>query len=233
MNGAAKNWLKHTFKQFIKDHPEWEHIMDFDDTTHSSPCITPVEQLAGESKYVDPYWNKPVDNEPLPWSSHKSTSESESKTEELSGDDVEEHSSKLSWSKPSRVVPDFLIFMDSYPGVFPLVVEIKSRDSGTNQNLKQMLSKMHFQDVVFGLMITPLKYALTAVIKTKGEIHVVRSDLVHLTERENLKNPAPDKTKGPLPLDVDSVHTIYKYISSVLQWAYITRCKIGKYDSAK
>ena len=208
-NGDAKAWLSCLFERLVEDHPEFKNMMNASAPPNSCSLVAPVEQLSGESDYVEPLWNKSADNLPVSCSAS---------TQDVT--DVEDHTPQLSWSK-SYCVPDFLIYMDSYPGLFPLVIEVKGLgEDGTNENLMKMLSKLHFQDVVLGIMITPIKYILTAIIKTEKELHIVKADWdIDLCRTKMV-------TEKPVPLNVDSIHTLHKYVSSVLQWASKTRCKL-------
>ena len=120
----------------VSDQPEFRRCMRSAEPSSSSDYATPIEQIAAEKTHVLNRWVKKPINLLVPDRSSLSSQESDS--DEIDNDMV-------LYSGPSRVVPDFLVYMNSYPGVFPLVVELKpysdsSLAHGLNQNL-QMLSK--------------------------------------------------------------------------------------------
>ena len=224
--GDAKVWLSCLFERLVKDHPEFKKLMKASEPRNPCSLVTPVEDISGKNEYVEPFWNKSADN--VPPSSCSASVKGMAH--------VENHTSRLSWSKPHYVVPDFLVYMDSYPGVSSLVIEVKEhKEDDTDQLLTQMLSKLHFQDVVFfqdavfGIMITPIRYIMTAIIKTETELHIVKADWdndLSLIKFGSKKSDTKFGSKKSVPLNVDSIHTLHKYISSVLQWASKTRCKL-------
>ena len=224
MKGKGELWLQMVWEQFKADHPEWKHTILCEQPSLSSSTVTPVEQMFGEEEYVDPIWDNEVSNDRLSCSSFRLPSGSVAEEQELDPLLTTEHFLQLTHEGPRRVVPDLVFSMDSYPGVFPLVVEIKSRDSATDQIFKQMLSKMHFQDVVFGLTITPMVCGMCAIIKEEGHLHFIKSNFLNLTE-DSGKWPVPE---GSVSLDYESVRQIYKYIYSVLLWACKSKCKISE-----
>ena len=66
-------------------------------------------------------------------------------------------------------------------------------------------------------MVTPVKYVLSAIIKKGNELLFVKTDLfIQLTK----------KVDSNYHLNVDSVHTLHKFIYSVLLWGTKTECKL-------
>ena len=219
MSGDAKLWLSCMFARLTKDHPELRK-MRFTTPTTNSCFVNAVEMMYGKDGLIDLYWNAP----PNIYNELDDGNSCAASTTSTQNGAVQDHSTRLSRSGPSFVAPDFLAYLDSYPGVFPLVIEIKGpKEEGINQNLKQMLSKLHFQDIVFGIMITPVKYVLTAIIKRKDGLHFVKTNVyrdLQLTKRVG-------SVHEPYHLNVDALHTLHKYICSVLLWASKTRCKFN------
>ena len=69
--------------------------------------------------------------------------------------------------KRHKIEPDVTCCLRDFPGIFPIVFEIKPAyqdEPGLNQNYEQMLSKMFFQDVVFGIVITPISFHLSVLL---------------------------------------------------------------------
>lgn len=114
------------------------------------------------------------------------------------------------------IVPDFCIYQSDYPGVFPLVIELKPANEefdGIYQNTQQMLSKLFFQDVVFGIVITTTGYHLSSIVKTSNGVLRQSRTLQHLTKEGG-------------ELDVDQFKSMCNFVFSVLKWSDQTKCSI-------
>ena len=138
-NGEGKNWLTSLVTKIVKDHLEIQNIKS-QEPPHHSGIINAVELMSITSELVETFWERPIDTESISsrGSSVKDVADTQDDTPEIS---VRKH----------KCVPDFVVFLGSYPGMFPLVADIKgAKEDGTNQNLEQMLSKLYFQDVIFG-----------------------------------------------------------------------------------
>ena len=214
----GKSWLASLFGAFLEDHPELRYDISHHVPSQYAGTSTVMEQLFSTTKatelgLVQTYWELPA---------HDSDSQSIGSSSESSPRrevDFPDASPELSiWRK--RPVPDFALFLDSFPGMFPLVAEVKaSRYDGTEQNLEQMLSKLFFQDVIFGLMVTPVKYVLSCIIKEKGMLRFFKTDVNRLTT-----------VADEIDLNMDSLYTFHKFIDSVILWGTKTQCKLN-YDS--
>ena len=210
-NGNAKSWITAMVAKLIKDHPELENIQSQEPSQENS-IINAVEYLSATSEastLVETFWNKPIDD------MESVTSVSESGTEVV---DVEDDTSNISIRK-HRPVPDFITYLRSYPGMFPLVVEIRpSKQDGTEQNLERMLSKLFYQDAVLGLMVTPVKFVMSGIIKRKDELLFIKTDVfIQLTEEVDSEDH----------LDLYSLHVLHRYVYSVLLWGTKTQCKFN------
>ena len=138
-NGEGKNWLTSLVAKIVKDHPEIQNIKSQEPPPHSG-IINAVELMSITSELVETFWERPIDTESIPsrGSSVNDVADTQDDTPEIS---VRKH----------KCVPDFVVFLGSYPGMFPLVADIKgAKEDWTNQNLEQMLSKLYFQDVILG-----------------------------------------------------------------------------------
>lgn len=115
------------------------------------------------------------------------------------------------------VVPDFCVLLSKFPGMFPLVIELKpagQESEGFFQNVQQMLSKLFFQDVVFGMVISPKTYQLTVIMKIKGYIRFASTGAISLISSK----------ANVYKLDMDKPKSMCTFIYRVLKWALKTNC---------
>lgn len=128
---------------------------------------------------------------------------------------------KLAVQKASVVVPDVTWALPDFPGQFPLVFVLKPEDSlmeGMTQCFKQMLSKFHFQDVIFGIVLTPRHYVMLFAQKDQKEslIRVYLQNPIMFGEENDTENFSAEKF-------LELVETLCK----IMDWAGRTsgRCK--------
>ncbi|XP_063433968.1 uncharacterized protein LOC134715607 isoform X2 [Mytilus trossulus] len=114
-------------------------------------------------------------------------------------------------------VSDYCVALPDFPGVLLLVVELvpgyqELRAYG--QITQKMLSKLFFQDVVFGLVVSPRSFQLFVIIKGEGNLHFVDTHCVSIIKLKN-------KVRM---LDVKRLNTMCTFIYQVIKWAWKTKC---------
>ncbi|XP_033729634.1 uncharacterized protein LOC117318788 [Pecten maximus] len=133
-------------------------------------------------------------------------------------EDSEENISKI---HRFTVVPDFCVLLPDYPGVFPLVTEMKSANcelQGLTRNIGQLLSKMHFQDIVFGVVITPTAYILSVIRKSdKTNELLFQRAVVDLTTVDS---------DGNLTLNLNNFKELCTFVYRVLKLSLLTKCQL-------
>lgn len=89
-------------------------------------------------------------------------------------------------------------------GMFVLIGEVKQQmyfEEGSFQSLKQILSKMHFQEACFGLFITPMQFRLRVAFKnctgTANDLYF-GSYVDEFAVGVNKERPFQDKVLGSL-----------------------------------
>ena len=206
-NGDAKRWIEFLVKKILRDHPEIWNI-GCESPPANSSINTAYELLSGKSKLVETFFEKPLATD--------YESNAESSQEEMV--DIVDETPEISFQKHRYSVPDVVVYVESFPGMFPLIVQAEGlkKSEGTDQNLKQMLNKLHFQDVVFGLMVTPAKYVLSAIIKKENKLLFGKTDI---------PNQLSKKVGSNFLLNVESIHLLHKYVYSILVWSSKTQCK--------
>ena len=115
-----------------------------------------------------------------------------------------------------KVVPDVTCYLPDFPGMFPIVFEIKPayKDRpALTQNYKQMLSKMFFQDVIFGIVITPISFHLSVLLKKNSILHLFRTRK-KLTTYQDLVGI----------LDMGKLNILLAFIYSALKWSLKSKC---------
>lgn len=118
-----------------------------------------------------------------------------------------------------KIVPDFIVGLLEPPGMFPLVFELQpaSQDSqGISQNALQMLSKMFFQDVSFGVVVSPTSYSLSVMIKNGGSIEFAHIGPIVTTTYQDKR----------FKLDLESLNDLCTFIYRVLIWSVKGKCSI-------
>lgn len=81
------------------------------------------------------------------------------------------------------IVPDVCTALTCSPGIFPLVFDLKpgwKESDGYDQNIQQMISKLFFQDVIFGVVVSPRQYQLSVITKREGKIHIFSTATISL-----------------------------------------------------
>lgn len=124
--------------------------------------------------------------------------------------------------KKGTAVPDFCAALKSFPGVFPLVVELKparQETQGIFPNVQQMLSKLFFQDVVFGMVISPRSFQMSVILKKEGSLRFASTNSV------SLMNPLKDNE-----LDMKNLNLMNTFMYRVLKWSTETQCSLEKDD---
>lgn len=130
----------------------------------------------------------------------------------------------------SKVVPDGCVGLSDKPGRYALVYEMKSANDLGNgkQNLKQMLSKMFFQDIIFGLTCSPLAYMIQVILKRKevdpktkepmNKLEILLSDPIPLSR-------VPPESDERL-LVIENVNTLVLFLYNVMRWSDKNRCML-------
>ncbi|CAC5374883.1 unnamed protein product [Mytilus coruscus] len=122
--------------------------------------------------------------------------------------------------KKGTAVPEFCAALKNFPGVFPLVVELKparQETQGIFPNVQQMLSKLFFQDVVFGMVISPRSFQMSVILKKEGSLRFASTNSV------SLMNPLKDNE-----LDMKNLNLMHTFVYQVLKWSMETQCSLEK-----
>lgn len=120
-------------------------------------------------------------------------------------------------SKKRIVVPDVCVSLTCSPGIFPLVFELMpawEESKGYDQNIKQMISKLCFQDVIFGIVVSPRQYQLSVITKNKGEIHILSTATISLYTWKD----------GCWNLNISALNKMCSFIYQALKWSIKTKC---------
>ncbi|CAG2216144.1 unnamed protein product [Mytilus edulis] len=218
-NGRAKNWIELLIKILLK-------CLGSDDmcgsaTNRHDSINTTLETVLGDSDapFTQMEFNAPYSSNPSSTSSE--SSETESSLGCIEEDRVTRHT----------VVPDYCVVLPDFPGIFPIVFELKPAHQESHalvQNIQQMLSKLFFQDVVFGIVVSPRSFQLSVIIKQGKDLHFASTNNIYI-----YKNKNQVKT-----LDLGELNKMCTFIYLVLKWARKTKCLLksnerceGKEDS--
>ena len=121
-------------------------------------------------------------------------------------------------------VPDGVIALAQMPGSFALVYEAKSTKELGNgeQNLKQMLSRMFFQDIIFGVTCSPVAFVIQAVLKVRKEGPETNELQIMTSGRIELLSLSHDD--DALVLNVVNLNKLVLFIYNILKWCDKNRC---------
>ena len=221
-NGHAKLWLSELFKTLMsltKDFSSGD-LMHLGPSFHDN-TNTQIEILYGDLEnentnlhYYEPYCASPQKKPPEP------SIESISLFEDLPVQPV--------LVERFTLVPDYILMLSEFPGMFPLVVELKPRNkhpTGAIQNLEQMISKMFYQDVVFGLVVTPVNYILSMLIKKGNELKYFTTSGIALTTLGD--------TGYNLKLDTNNLNKMITFIFDVIRWSIKSKCMLKRGPESK
>ena len=122
------------------------------------------------------------------------------------------------------IVPDACVVLSEFPGSFPLVIELKpahNETEGQKQNLQQMISKLFFQDIVFGITITSISFCVQAIIKREevGILEFASSNVISLAEYSGDERC----------LCIENFNQLCRFILNVLKWSNEHKCKLNKF----
>ena len=124
-------------------------------------------------------------------------------------------------SKSRLLVPDACVVLSDFPGSFPLVIELKpvqNESEGQKQNLQQMISKLFFQDVVFGITMTSVSFCVQAIIKTEvGILEFASSNVISLAEYSGNERC----------LCIENFNQLCRFIFNVLKWSNEHKCLLN------
>lgn len=218
-NGRAKNWIDLLIKILLK-------CLGSDDmcgsaTNRHDSINTTLETVLGDSD--DPFTQMEYN---APYSSNPSSTSSESS-------DTESSPACIAQDRVTRhtIVPDYCVVLPDFPGIFPIVFELKPAHQESHalvQNIQQMLSKLFFQDVVFGIVVSPRSFQLSVIIKQGKDLNFASTNNIYI-----YKNKNQVKT-----LDLGELNKMCTFIYRVLKWARKTKCLLksnerceGKEDS--
>ncbi|CAC5364051.1 unnamed protein product [Mytilus coruscus] len=93
---------------------------------------------------------------------------------------------------------------------------------GLVQNIQQMLSKLFFQDIVFGIVVSPRSFQLSVIIKKDKDLHFASTPSMTFRGIQN-----------PPKLDLKELNTMCTFIFRVLKWARKSKCMIKTKDSCE
>lgn len=216
-NGHAKEWLKQLIKVLLTC------LCDDKADIHSwAPCPYENTNISMETIFGDlddavtqmEYNSAPC----LSTSSSTSSSSLSSFNLESTRDtEAAEFLPEFTRQDKKRIVPDFCISLPDFPGVFPLVLEIKpayQETHGLVQNMQQMLSKLFFQDIVFGVVVSPTLFQLSVIIKKDKDLYFASTPC--MTFRGIHSN-----------LDLKELNTMCTFIFRVLKWTLTAKCMLA------
>ncbi|CAC5358680.1 unnamed protein product [Mytilus coruscus] len=220
-NGRAENWIEVLMKILLT-------CLGSDDmcgsaTNRHDSINTALETVFGDldTSFTQIEYNAPYSSTPSSTSSSLSSLSSlnlESSETESSPGCIEEH-------RVSRhtIVPDYCVVLPNFPGIFPIVFELKPAHRESHaifQNIQQMLSKLFFQDVVFGVVVSPRLFQLSVIIKQGKDLHFASTNSIYI-----YKNKNQVKT-----LDLGELNKMYTFIYRVLKWSRKTKCLLKSRD---
>ncbi|CAC5397472.1 unnamed protein product [Mytilus coruscus] len=221
-NELGKLWMTHLIDNllhFIDDVKVSEVLC----CPPSNSCDLEVELIYGdEDEHItQTQFNVPYSSTPVGTFNHMSSHR------RLSPNSYSEESSatfegSCSNVKKGTAVPDFCAALKYFPGVFPLVVELKparQETQGIFPNIQQMLSKLYFQDVVFGMVISPRSFQMSVILKKEKSLRFASTNSV------SLMNPLKNNE-----LDMENLNLMNTFVFQVLKWSTETLCSLHKDD---
>ncbi|CAC5413836.1 unnamed protein product [Mytilus coruscus] len=218
-NGLGKIWMTHLIDNLL-------HIID-DVKVSEVLCCPPSDSCDPEVEHIygdeDEHITQMQYNTPHISSTPVGTFNCMSSHGRLSPNSYSKESSVTSDGSCSNVkkgtaVPDFCAALKHFPGVFPLVVQLKparQETQGIFPNVQQMLSKLFFQDVVFGLVISPRSFQMSVILKKEGSLRFASTNSV------SLMNPLKDNE-----LDMNNLNLMNTFVYQVLKWSTETQCSL-------
>ncbi|XP_063440860.1 uncharacterized protein LOC134721651 [Mytilus trossulus] len=224
-NGTAKAWMEQLVQKIVQT--TGNDIDDVSCVAPSNHCSssTIIESICGDLEDVmtQMEFNAPFVQARVGSMTSNLSSLSLESCSASSSTSAETGTSCNKVSK-SKVVPDLCVAIADDPGSFPLVVEMKpaySEKEGYFQNISKLLSKLFFQDAVFGLVVTPRSYQMSAIVKHGNKLYYLDSPEIPFVFLDQ---------NGKGKLDLNSLNQLYTFINSVLKWAFKTRCISKKVD---
>ncbi|XP_063419369.1 uncharacterized protein LOC134702395 [Mytilus trossulus] len=218
-NGRAKNWIEVLMKILLT-------CLGSNDMCGSATNIhdsinTALETVFGDfdTPITQMEYNAPYSSTPSSTSSsllslsslNLESSVAESSTGYLADHRVSRHT----------IVPDYCVVLPDFPGIFPIVFELKPAHRESHaivQNIQQMLSKLFFQDVVFGIVVSPRLFQLSVIIKQGKDLHFASTNNIYIYKSKNQAKI----------LDLGELNKMCTFIYRVLKWAKTTKCRLEK-----
>lgn len=185
--------------------------------SHSCKTNTVIEPISNESPVSSLHYRSPYSSDSPSIVHSLSTLSSDSSREEPAASVDDFRGEDL--AVRHTIVPDFCVMLPDFPGRFPLVVKLTPAQNGNKaleQNILQMLSKLFFQDVVFGMVISPTQFQLTVIIKKQGDVHFASTHSI----------PLIDYKDGVHKLDLVNLNTMCTFIYRVLIWVKESHCML-------
>ncbi|CAC5387924.1 unnamed protein product [Mytilus coruscus] len=232
-NGHAKMWIDELIKILLKcvgadgsaDVSGFAPVQYDNTNTVMEIVFGDLDNSITQMEYnAEPYFSSSFSNSSSLVSSLSSLNLESTRLTEAADLAPEVHPVHLS-QPHKKVVPDFCVALPAFPGMFPLVFELKpayQESHGLVQNIQQMLSKLFFQDIVFGIVVSPRSFQLSVIIKKDKDLHFASTPSMTFRGIQN-----------PPKLDLKELNTMCTFIFRVLKWARKSKCMIKTKDSCE